>query len=152
MKKLPILILIVLIFTTCKKDNKPTDVTGTWSAYSWDSDAPISTLHINVNQYPCMAGNVLIFNKDQTYTLKYIGTDTCFVSPHSASFPPTGTWMGAPGQAQVTGTWSQNGNTVSWGGSQGTISTSNGKTFITIHTPLTYNGGTYDIKTVDVKQ
>ncbi|MBS1519779.1 MAG: lipocalin family protein [Bacteroidetes bacterium] len=151
MRKLLILIPAVLMFATCKKDNKPIDVTGSWSLYSWDDNSLIP-LHVNANQYPCMEGNVLTFNKDQTYTIKYIGTDTCFVAPHSASFPPTGTWIGMPGQAEVTGTWSQNGNTVTWGGSQGVISTSNGKTFITLHTPITYSGVTYDIKTVEVKQ
>src|SRR5579859_6815879 len=104
MKKLLILILIALIFTTCKKDNKPIDVTGTWSLYSWDDNNP-SSIHVNVNQYPCMAGNILTFNKDQTYTVKYIGTDTCFVTPPSVSLPPTKSWIGMPGQAEVTGTW-----------------------------------------------
>lgn len=151
MKKLPILILIVLIFTTCKKDNKPLDVTGTWSLYSWDDNTP-NPIHANISQYPCIAGNVLTFNKDQTYTLKYVGTDTCFISPRSVSFPPTESWLGMPGQPQVTGTWSQNGNTVTWGNAQGVISTSNGKTFITLHTSITYSGATYDIQTVEVKQ
>lgn len=151
MKKFPILMLIALVFTTCKKDNKLIDVTGVWTLYSWDDNSPAS-LHVNVNQYPCIAGNILTFSKDQTYTLKYIGTDTCFVSPRSVSFPRTGTSIGIPGQPQRTGTWSQNGNTVTWGNAQGIISTSNGKTIITVHTPITYSGVSYDIKTVDVKQ
>src|ERR1700759_399450 len=143
MKKLPILILTVLLFSACKKDNKIVDAAGTWSLYSWDYDGPPSSIHASVSQYPCIADNVIIFNKDLTYTSKYIGNDTCFVSPPPVSFPPiTGSWIGMPGQAQVSGTWSQNGNTVSWAGAQGTISTSNGKIFITIHTPLIYAGGT----------
>ncbi|MBV8388849.1 MAG: lipocalin family protein [Mucilaginibacter sp.] len=156
MKKLPILILMILLFASCKKNQKPTpiiDPTGTWTLYSLDTDAPPYPIHSNVQQYPCMADNVLTFNKDLTYTINYTGKDTCFIGTSPYTFPAIkGPWIGMPGEAQISGGWRQDGNTVYWGPGQGTISTSNGKTFLTAHTSVTYNGVTYDYKTVTVKQ
>jgi hypothetical protein len=148
MKKIIFLVAVALLFITCKKEQKlprVIDATGTWTLYSW-KETPAGSLDVNADQFPCISNNVLTFNKDQTFTRNYVGKDTCFV----ASSPIT--WMGMPGQASLTGSWHQDGNTVYWYSSHGTISTSNGKTFLTSIDTVNGAGNRYTITTVDIKK
>src|SRR5580692_2881510 len=79
--------LLLIIFTSCKKnsDQNPApnttttlDASGTWSMAS---ESNVSNgFSISSTQYPCLANNKLILNKDGSASRVYAGTDTCFMT------------------------------------------------------------------------
>jgi hypothetical protein len=106
------LFLLILIIASCKKNSNPNpapnttttlDASGTWSMAS-ESNAS-NGFSISSTQYPCLADNKLILNKDGSASRVYTGIDTCFMTRTPLFI------IGMPGTS-TPGTWSQNGNTV----------------------------------------
>jgi len=103
--------LLIVIFAGCKKDSDPDptpnttilDATGTWSMAS-ESNAS-NGFSISSTQYPCLADNKLILNKDGSASRVYTSIDTCYMTKTPLFI------IGMPGPG-TPGTWSQNGNSV----------------------------------------
>ena len=103
--------LLVIIFAGCKKDSDPTpapitttiDATGTWSMFS-ESNAS-NGFSISSMQFPCLADNKLILNKDGSASRIYTSIDTCYMTRTPLFI------IGMPGPG-TPGTWSQDGNSV----------------------------------------
>ena len=147
-------LLVLLLFTTCKKETKTNttttlDVVGKWNLYSWNGNVP-SNLNVTADQYPCIAENVLTLNANGTTNLSYTGLDSCYVTAiHHGSGLAT---LGVPGQASTASTWTLDGDKLYLPGNNGSpsiITNVNGKLHMT--TTVTETGGGV-ITTVDVKQ
>ncbi len=89
----------VIFFTTCKKSGSSVDIQGTWKA------AEISGR--KASDLGCIANNELIFS-GSNFKLTYVGADTCYYVQNGVR---TG-YIGAPGQADLTGTWVLNGDVI----------------------------------------
>lgn len=106
------LFLLIVILASCKKNSDPNptaitsttlDASGTWSMASENNAS--NGFSISSTQYPCLADNKLILNKDGSASRVYTGTDTCFMTRTPLFI------IGIPGPG-TPGTWSQNGNSV----------------------------------------
>lgn len=107
------LLLIVFIATMiapgCKKNNAPSpqsQVTGTWKQIKQvlqvSSGASASFDEANTS---CIVNKKLTINADGTFTLSYTGAAACYEYVNGNNI---GT-IGAPGDTDVTGTWSASG-------------------------------------------
>ena len=104
--------VLIVILAGCKKNSDPNpapdtttilDASGTWSMAS-ESNAS-NGFAISSTQYPCMANNKLVLNKDGSASRVFTGTDTCYMTKTPLYI------IGMPGPG-TPGTWSQNGNSV----------------------------------------
>jgi hypothetical protein len=158
MKKILFLFVIILAFTTCKKDKKIApapllNVTGTWTLYSWN-DNSYTNINATATEYPCMSENVLTINPDQTTHTNYIGSDTCYVTHdlRTGVSGLRGSAIGLPGEASLSSTWHRNGNNIYVGNQLYRITSENGKLLLTYRDTVTISGNQYFLTTVDVKQ
>jgi hypothetical protein len=98
---------LITVFLSCKKSNSPSpaqmDASGTWSTSSLSNST--SGFSVSAAQYPCLASNKLILNKDGTLSQTYVGMDTCYMTINPLYI------LGIPGSS-APGTWSQNGDSV----------------------------------------
>jgi hypothetical protein len=151
------LLLIIILFTTCKKDKQITpvtyDVTGKWTLYSYQTQI-FGGLDVTADQYPCIAENVLTLNADFTSGLAYTGSDPCYVTPLGR----LGTTIGTPGQPITASTWSLSGNTLYFvfpttkGSDHGVIASVAGKLHLTTVDTIVYNSNRYTVTSVAIKQ
>jgi hypothetical protein len=153
MRKITLLLITIsFLFVTCKKDKKTTpfyDITGTWSLQSWQESYTGGGFDATVDQYPCMAGNLTTYNADNTATGIYTGTSACDVTPMGNGK----VIIGEPGQPPLTNTYTRTGNNLYFEKVHGTITSTNGKLYITLVDTL-YNLSTSPVimTTVDVKR
>ncbi len=107
------LICLVLLFITCKKDNKQTntnsDIVGSWALDSSGGTSQLGTTTYTSEQYPCIKANIYTINNDGTANLAYTGKDTCYIIKPTASDPHTFATEGTPGQSRNL-TWMRTGN------------------------------------------
>ena len=101
------------MFASCKKeDTAPAEkisAAGVWSFFSYsarqNNNPPVT---YTSTDHPCLSKNKLNLNSDGTLTGGYTGNDTCYlVKTSTSSFS-----IGQKGDG-TTGTWSQNGETIS---------------------------------------
>jgi len=106
-------ICLVLLFITCKKDNKQTNtnsnIVGSWALDSSGGTSQLGTTTYTSEQYPCIKANIYTINNDGTANLAYTGKDTCYIVKPTASDPLTFATEGTPGQSRNL-TWVRTGN------------------------------------------
>jgi hypothetical protein len=152
MRKITLLLFVIsFLFVTCKKDKKTTplyDITGTWSLQSWQESYAGGGFDATVDQYPCLAGNLATYTTDNTSTGIYTGTSACEIDPvGGGKFV-----LGEPGQPPLTETYTRTGNNLYFGKVRGTITSTNGKLYITlVDTLYNLSSSQVIITTVDVK-
>lgn len=120
--------LIILAFISCKKntpihpDQNEINPVGTWYLKSTNDGATT----YDSSGFPCLSDNKLILNSDGTYHTHYAGTDSCYLI-HTSTVKVN---IGIPGQPDISGTFTQNKNTLffknQYGSFSNTISNSNG--------------------------
>ena len=154
MKRLLPLIALSLLFIKCKTGNTVTpiapqlDVVGTWSLYSWQQP----DINATDAQYPCLADNVLKVNADNTASITYNGTSTCYVSPPNTPLNESSS-IGVPGQAAINSTWRRSGNDIYIGANHYIISTLDNQLYLSYTDTLTAGYTTPQIlKVLDIKQ
>ena len=153
MKRLLPLIALSLLFIKCKSGNTVTpiapqlDVVGTWSLYS----CQLPGINATDAQYPCLADNVLKVNTDNTASITYNGTSTCYVSPPNVLNESS--FIGVPGQAAINSTWRRSGNDIYIGANHFVISSLDNHLYLSYTDTLTAGYTTPQIlKEIDIKQ
>ena|SRR5579872_942984 len=111
--KFTLIICLLLLFITCKKDNRQTntnsDIVGQWALDSSGATSQLGTTTYMSEQYPCIKANIYTINNDGTANLAYTGKDTCYIIKPTASDPNTFATEGTPGQSRNL-TWVKTGN------------------------------------------
>jgi hypothetical protein len=154
-------LLVLLLFTGCKKDKKAAPViysvsgdTFALSSYQTNFGAGVNAA---VNQYPCMAYNTLTFYRDSTSSSSYYGLDSCFITPTHLQSAGAQVY-GLPGTLPLPSTWSQKGNNiyVLYPGNpkpvQGVVTNVNGSLQIDFKDTVESGAKTYYINSLEVQQ
>lgn len=112
MKKILLLLIISILFFTCKKESiSPSDVKGTWSLYSFNK--PSYEINVTADQIHCMADNHMTFNSNSTIISSFDGTGSCVIGTFGGSpFPVV---FGSIQDQPVTEKWHLNGNKITIG-------------------------------------
>lgn len=153
-------IVILLLFTACKKDKKPApviySVIGNFTLASYQTNFGIGA-DASVPQCECLAYNVLTFYRDSTSSASYYGLDSCYVT--ATHLRSAGAFaVGIPGSLPLPSTWRQQGNTIyllhpgNPKATAGVVSNVNGRLQIAFKDTEQSGGKTYYVNSLEVQQ